>query len=180
MDKAIISHIHAKFRQLRSGEVADNLKAQGVTYRLAWGVQSYRMRDIAAGLQPDAEVAEYLWNEDVRESKLLAPRLYPIDSMTEETATRWADTTPYVEVADQLAMHLLSRTSFAGHLSEQWLQEGNSEMRQYLALMIASRLETLAPGLRDKVQMIAASNRPLWIRTAAQRIIDNAICSENI
>jgi len=174
IDKATISKIHAKFRQLRSGEVADNLKAQGVTYRLAWGVQSYRMREIAADFEPNAEVAEYLWAEDVRESKLLAPRLYPADGMNEETAARWADTTPYIEVADQLAMHLLSKLPYSASLSESWLQEGNSEMRQYLALMVASRMEQPTPAMVERAREIATSRKPTWLRASAQRLLVNA------
>lgn len=172
--KTTISKIHARFRQLKSGEVADNLKAQGVTYRLAWGVQSYRMREIAADFEPDAEVAEYLWNEDVRESKLLAPRLYPAERMTMADAERWADTTPYIEVADQLAMHLLCKLPFATELTENWLQEGCSEMRQYLALMTASRLQQPTPAICRKAEKILKSDAPLWLRASAQRVCEAA------
>jgi len=172
--KATISKIHARFRQLKSGEVADNLKAQGVTYRLAWGVQSYRMREIAADFQPNAQIAQYLWEEETRESKLLAPRLYPAHEMTRETAEQWAETTPYVEVADQLAMHLLSRLPYAASLAEDWMQPECSEMKQYLGLMTASRLETPSETLRARAKEISGNNNlPLWVRAAAIRFVEN-------
>lgn len=173
IDKKLISQIHAKFRQLKSGEVADNLKAQGVTYRLAWGVQSYRMREIAAAFKPDAEVAEYLWNEDVRESKLLAPRLYPIDKMTSTDAERWAKNIQHIEVADQVAMHLFSKLPFATTLAETWISEEQDDMHRYLALMIASRLDDIPQKVKQEAQQMVSGNHPLWIRAAAVRITEN-------
>ncbi|MDO4497499.1 MAG: DNA alkylation repair protein [Bacteroidales bacterium] len=174
VDKVTISRVHAKFRQLKSGEVADNLKAQGVTYRLNWGVQSYRMREIAACFEPSKELAEYLWQEDVRESKLLAPRLFPTDEMTPEDAARWVDTIPHIEVADQLAMHLLSKLSFAPQLCHQWIQKGQSDMRQYVALMTASRWDTVEPGLLERAKEIVNNDAPLWLRSAALRVVEMA------
>lgn len=168
IDKKLVSAIHARFRQLRSGEVADNLRAQGVVYPLAWGVQSYRMREIALEFEANAELAEYLWNEEVRESKLLAPRLYPIGAMTREDAERWATGVQYAEIADQLAMHLLCRLPFAAELAERWLDGTQDDMHRYLALRIASRLDTVPAECTRKARQLAANaDQPLWLRTAA-------------
>ena len=98
VDKLVLSAIHARFRQLRNGEVVDNLAAQGITYRLAWGLESYRLREIAQEFAPSAELADALWNEEVRESKMLATRLYPISEMTEEKALGWIAEIKYTEL----------------------------------------------------------------------------------
>ena len=108
--KQTLSKIHARFRQLRNGEVADNLRMQGVSYHLAWGVESYRLKAIAEEVKAEVNdpetlrsLAEYLLAEDVRESKMIATRLYPLDLLTKDKAEEWASGITYTEQADRLA-----------------------------------------------------------------------------
>ncbi|MBO6013433.1 MAG: DNA alkylation repair protein [Bacteroidales bacterium] len=169
VDSILLSDIHAHFRRLRNGEVADNLLAQGIRYRLAWGLESYRLKDIAALYTPDAELAETLWKEDVRESKMLATRLYPVGQMTPETAERWSREIPYAEIADQACMNLFARLPFARQLALGWLK--GSPMQQYCALQLQLRLEFAEPEFRKKAQEIMADySQPAWLRAAALRI----------
>lgn len=144
IDKKILSDIHAKFRSLRNGEVADLLRQYGVQYHLAFGVQSYQLKGIAEGvlsaypvfaedLSERKALAETLWNEDIRESKMLATRLYPLSLMDRETAIRWAKESPYNEITDQLVMNLLARLDFAAELID--------TLPDYAAGMLRKRLE---------------------------------------
>lgn len=143
IDKKILSNIHAKFRSLRNGEVADLLCQHGVKYHLAWGVQSYQLKQVAESFLVDfpelaeneearAELAETLWQEDTRESKMLATRLFPLSLMDKEKAITWAIQAPYNEITDQLVMNLLSRLPFA--------QELIAELPAYTATMLQKRL----------------------------------------
>ncbi|MBR0036023.1 MAG: DNA alkylation repair protein [Bacteroidales bacterium] len=163
-----ISEIHAHFRRLRNGEVADNLRAQGICYRLAWGLESYRLKAIAGQYTPNAELAETLWNEDVRESKMLATRLYPIGEMTREKAEAWSLQIPYAEIADQACMNLFARLPFASQLAKDWIM--GTRMQQYCALQLKLRLDIDDQELRSKAEVLAADQSlPAWLRSAALR-----------
>lgn len=178
----LISKAHAEFRRLRSGELGDNLRAQGIEYKIIWGLESYRLKEIAAklmesiqqqaGNDPDevnrcqTATAQALWAEDVRESRMLAPRLYPADQMTPEEAEVWAKSVRYTELADQLCMHLLSRTPFAESLVRQWITA--SPMMQYMALQIALRLDLDVPEAED---IAADTALPMYVRIVANKAI---------
>lgn len=169
VDKLVLSAIHARFRQLRNGEVADNLASQGITYHLAWGLESYRLREIAQDFEPSAELADALWAEDVRESKMLATRLYPIDQMTEEKALSWVAETKYIEIADQLCMNLLSRVPFARQLTENLLAVDHRDepVKAYTALKIATRIGFKSDRCLAHANNIMGAEAPLYLKTAA-------------
>ena len=171
--KMLLNEAHAEFRRLRSGELGDNLRAQGVTYRIVWGVESYHLRNIAArlndGLDDDARLAlaEALWHEDVRESRMLAPRICPPEAMTRPMANEWAESVPYTELADQLCMHLLARTTFAPDLVHQWLTDTSRPMLLYMALQLALRLDIAVPCAGN---IAHDTNLPMWVRSVANRM----------
>lgn len=170
VENTVLSEIHAHFRRHRNGEVADNLRAQGITYKLAWGMESYRLKAIAELYTPNAELAESLWNEEVRESKMLATRLYPIEEFSIETANKWSLQIVYAEIADQACMNLFSRVPFALPLALTWLS--GTPMQQYCALQLALRLEFNDIRFVESAQMWAADSlQPVWLRAAALRLL---------
>lgn len=167
-ETTLLSDIHAQFRRLRCGAVAESLQAQGIRYRLAWGVESYRLKEIAQRYRPDASLAERLWNEETRESRMLATRLYPLESLTEEKAEEWSRQIPYAEIADQACMNLFARAPFAPRLIERWLT--GTPMQRYCALQLALRLDYRPTHVVEQAaQMAADALQPAWLRAAAVR-----------
>ena len=171
----LLSKAHAEFRKLRNGEVGDNLRAQGIDYKTIWGLESYRLKGIAELLLPEIEtqemqaaLTERLWEEEVRESKMLATRLYPKELMTESLAQQWASAIRYTELADQACMHLFARLPFAEKLVSQWME--GSDLLKYMALQIILRLE-LSGWQERAAQLAQDTHRPMWLRVAAQRIL---------
>ena len=171
----LLSKAHAEFRKLRNGEVADNLRAQGVDYKTIWGVESYRLKEIAALLRAEVEddsalqeLAERLWSEEVRESKMLATRLYPCGLCDMTTACRWAQDIRYTELADQACMNLFARLPFAETLVAQWM--AGNDLLQYMALQVILRLD-LSGWQEQAAQLAQDTRRPMWLRVAAQRLL---------
>ncbi len=174
--KLLLSKIHAEFRRLRSGELGDNLRAQGIDYKIIWGLESYRLKEIAERFRNDlketgvaSNLATALWNEEVRESKLLATRLYPVEMMTAELAETWSKQVKYTELADQLSMNLLSRVEFAEELVKDWTSNPMAtHIQRYMALQIAIRRDFTVPQAESIAQN---PNYPIWVRTAAAKLI---------
>ena len=85
------------------------------------------------------DVAEALWAEDdIRESKMLAPLLYPRGTMTVETAERWAQNIPTPEVADVVSMYAF-QFGIGQELIERWM-DSESKMMRYCARSLKKRL----------------------------------------
>ena len=87
----------------------------------------------------EIEVAEALWAEDdIRESKMLAPLLYPRGTMTVETAERWVQTIPTPEVADVVSMYAF-QFGIGQELIERWM-DAEPKMMRYCARSLQKRL----------------------------------------
>lgn len=103
-----------------NGVIAASMREKGVHYRMNFGVDLMRIREIAARYNPDAALAEQLWKEDTRELKILATMLYPLERYTRETAERWVDGISNQEIREQICRNLLQQLPFAGLLVNRW------------------------------------------------------------
>lgn len=105
------------FFTYRNGMMADTLRRFGMPYRTIFGLEIPRIAEIARGLAPSAELADALWaDREVRESRLLAAYLFPVETMTEEKAVALAADVRTQEEADMLAFRLFKRLPFAARL----------------------------------------------------------------
>jgi len=105
------------FFTYRNGMLADTLRSYGMPYKTIFGLEIPRIAEIARGLAPSAELADALWaDREVRESRLLAAYLFPVETMTEEKAVALAADVRTQEEADMLAFRLFKRLPFAARL----------------------------------------------------------------
>ncbi len=147
-----LSAIHKLFRSRQNIFTSSLLRQHGYIYKVAFGCSLPDIKDLAqmvkAMLSDPAsplygigktEVAESLWAEDdIRESKLLAPLLYPRGTMTVETAERWVQTIPTPEVADVVAMYAF-QYGIGQELIGRWT-DAESKMKRYCAKSLEKRL----------------------------------------
>lgn len=103
--------IRKRLRLAMNGVIASSMREKGMQYKLIFGVPFPEIRQIASGFEPDADLAEALWQADVRELKLLATMLYPASQFRLITAQCWITEIPYMEVAEQAARFLYARMS---------------------------------------------------------------------
>lgn len=152
MNPLQLSFIHRLFRGRQNVVVSSLLREHGYKYKVAFGCSLPDLKELAArilaeldnaesplyGLSP-TEVAEALWADDnIRESKLTAPMLYPRGTMTIEVAERWADSIPTPEVGDIVSMYAF-QFSIGEELVARW-SESDDPMKSYCARSIAKRI----------------------------------------
>jgi len=85
-------------RKAMNGIVSASMRQKGVHYKLNFGVSIPEIRNIAQSYEPNEELAKWLWNEDVREHKILATLLYPLEAFKEEMAATWVGDICYQEI----------------------------------------------------------------------------------
>lgn len=120
----MVYEIKKELRASMNGILSARMREAGMPFRLIFGVELPRLQGIANDFPQDAGLAEQLWEQDIRETRLLAIMLMPPESFTPETANRWADTFLTAEEAQVMALMLLPKTSRAKDVCISWLEEG--------------------------------------------------------
>ncbi len=158
-----IKAIKLKFRQSMNGVVAQNMRERGVNYKVNFGLTLPLLKRIAQETGRDAELATLLWEDTaVRESMMLAPLLYPAETLTPEKADSWVATMPTTEVADMCSKYLFGLTPFALEKSAQWAQSDNS-------LTAYTGLKTATAWLIDHPETELTSTLKAIILTAIEK-----------
>lgn len=138
-NEEIIKSIKNDFRLGMNGVISTSLRNKGMDYKIIFGLSLPQLRSIAEKYPQSQEVASKLWNENIRESKLLATMLYPYNQMSIEVAKTWIDDITYTEVADIATMFLFSKLQYAEQLCLEYATS-ESENNIYFALRLFVRL----------------------------------------
>lgn len=113
----MLNDIKKSFFAFRNGIIADTLRKAGMPYKVIFGLQIPQIAEIARSQSPSLSIAEQLWNDrDVRESRILATYLFPLDKINMEKAMELARDVQTQEEADMLAFRLFKRLTFADTL----------------------------------------------------------------
>ena len=136
---AQIREIKRQFRMAMNGIVSTSMREKGMDYKINFGLTLPLIKRIAEKYSPNAELAELLWKENIRETKILATLLYPAQELTPEIMQRWADTIAYREIADMCCMNLFEKVPFALDKALKWISSDN-EMLRYTGFQLITRL----------------------------------------
>ncbi len=130
---------------MRNGIVADSLRSAGCPYRLIWGLNLPQLREIAAGIGHDRELALALRdNADLRESRLLSFLIFPPEDFTIDVARSWLSELNWSEDADLLCFALLKKAPFAAQIAAE-LCEADDRLRRYAGLRLWLAIASSAP-----------------------------------
>ena len=141
--------IKKEFRSCMNGVLSAKMREAGMPYKVIFGVEYPRLVSIVQEFSPDRILAQTLWNENIRESKILATLLMPFDEFLPEMADIWVDETPIAEIAQMVVMNLLWRQTWASEAAFQWMASDNP-MRQLYGFLIMARLLQAGGQLNER------------------------------
>ena len=75
-----LRHIKLSLRGVMNGVTSASMRQKGLNYKLIFGVELPRLREMAEELPHDYDLAAALWKEDIRECRLLAGSCRPSGS----------------------------------------------------------------------------------------------------
>ncbi len=127
-----------RVRKQMNGAVAETMATDGENYGLNYGVSIATLREIAATEERDNDFAKYLYQQQVRELRLIACHLAEPDKTDIHDFPFWARGIRNAELAEELAFALLSKIYDINSLMGIWTTESN-ELISYAALMAAAR-----------------------------------------
>ena len=127
-----LRNIRKRLRLAMNGVISTSMRQKGMNYKLIFGVPIPEIKQIAKEYELEAGLAQALWEEDVREMKILATLLYPAKQLSFSEALQWAREIPYPEIAEQCCNNLFSEMEKASdlalgllrkriHLTDEWL-----------------------------------------------------------
>ena len=134
-----VKEIKQSFRQMMDGAIAKSMRDKGLDYKLNWGVTLPRLKEKAAEIGKDYDLAIALWKENVRECKILATMIMPADQVLPEVIDIWMEQTKTQEIAEQAAFNLYQYLPYAPEKAYMWIAS-DKELYQLCGFHILSRL----------------------------------------
>ena len=153
----MVNEIKKELRASMNGILSARMREAGMPFKLIFGVELPRLQSIAKEFPQDAELAQELWQQNIRETKLLAIMLMPPSSFTSEVANTWKETMVTAEEAQVMAMMLLSKAKEAEEISLAWLKEGKP-LPATCACLCLRHLLMQGVKLSDEEQILSDCN----------------------
>lgn len=141
----IIKDIKSKFRLFMNGPVSQSMREKGMDYKVNFGIEYPRLKEIAAGYEKNHEVAQELWKDNIRECKILAGLLQPVDTFCPEIAEIWIEGMHLPELAEYTVMNLFQYLPYASDVVFRWIAD-EREYFQVCGFLLMARL--LMKGLK--------------------------------
>lgn len=136
-----IKDIKTQLRLFMNGAVSHSMRDKGLIYKLNFGVELPRIKEIAARYPKDHQLAQALWKEEIRECKILAGLLQPIETFCPEIADIWVESIRHTEIAELTSMNLFQHLPYAPSKSFQWIASEQSFVQICGYLTIARLLQ---------------------------------------
>ncbi len=126
---AILKQIRTDLRLSMNGVVSTSMREKGLDYKLNFGVDIPKLRQIAKKYSQNVTLAETLYEKDTRELKILATMLYPVEHLSDKTADEWCEKIPNQEIREQACMNLFQNHKNAVDLAQRWIESSDENIR---------------------------------------------------
>lgn len=134
-----IKEIKGQFRLYMNGVASQSMREKGLDYKLNFGIELPRLKEIAACYQKNHEVAQTLWKENIRECKILAGMLQPVETFYPEIADIWIEDMHYPEIAELTCLNLFQYLPYASEKAFEWMAD-EREYFQLCGFMLMAKL----------------------------------------
>ncbi len=134
-----VKEIKRSFRLLMNGVASQSMRQKGVDYKINWGVSLPDLQKMAQQYGKCYKLAIALWQENIRECKILATLIMPPDEMDKTLAEQWVGEINSQDMAEMACFNLFQHLHHAADLSYQ-LMKSNREVEQICSYLVLSRL----------------------------------------
>lgn len=101
-----LQQIKQLFRQHMNGVGAHSMRRKGLNYRFNYGIPFTELQQIAQEFQPNLKLAQALWDDVARESKILAILLLPRKVINTALVKKWMQSIDNQELAEYASKYL--------------------------------------------------------------------------
>ena len=148
-----LREVKRMLRGVMSGPVSASMREQGLAYKVNFGVDQPRLREmrdeIVSLTDNAAALAQALWKENIRECRILACMIMPRKAFEADLAQEWVSQLRYAEEAQALTMYLLADEDYAADLAFR-LVAADDTMQRLVAWLIFGRVFSMGKSLRER------------------------------
>lgn len=174
----ILKQIRIQLRRSMNGVASKSMREKGLLYKLNFGVDIPRLRQMAARYQPDAHLADLLWESSTREMKILATLLHPVEEFDVRKAEKWVLEIPSNEIREQFCINLLRKLPQAHRFAANWAESVEPSLRTtgYWLLARLAIDKSQLPDPAQKIKIVETATTDLlsesyFLRFAAQNAL---------
>jgi len=109
-----------RLKSLSKPESIEGMTRYAITFKNAYGVSIPDLRKISRETGKDHELAQQLWNLNIRETRILAGMIDNPDLVTEQQMEKWVKEFDNWEVCDQVCQNLFINTEYAYQKAMEW------------------------------------------------------------
>ncbi len=146
-----IKLIKEEFRLFMNGAASRSMREKGLNYKLNFGIELPRLKEIATRYKKDHGLAQALWKENIRECKILAGLLQPPETFYPEIADIWMETMPYPEIVELTCMNLFQYLPYASEKAFEWMAD-ERELFQLSGFLLMARLLMNGNRLNERAE----------------------------
>lgn len=146
-----LKEIKSKLRLYMNGMISQSMRDKGMDYKLNFGIEYPRIKEIAAEYEPNHDLAQALWKENIRECKIMAGLLQPVDSFYQDIADIWIEDIHYPELAEYTVMNLFQHLPYASEVIFPWMAD-EREYFQVCGFLLTARLIMQGLQLDDRAE----------------------------
>jgi 3-methyladenine DNA glycosylase AlkD len=131
-----VMEVIARVRQRMNGAVVESMRESGIIYKVSYGVTIPELQQIAQPYKGDHDLAIRLFEEDIRECKIIASMIDDPEKVTGDQIDIWSEEFNNPEIVEQLCNNLLWKSDFALPRSFEWCLEEDALLKK-AGLLIA-------------------------------------------
>lgn len=126
-------------RHHQDGEVVAKMSDSGIRYNMNYGLALYLLMKKAEETGRDTELAKLLWNEDIRETRLLYFMIEQPEVLNEAKLDYIVQTLRNRELVEVACLYLFVHTDYAIKKAVEWTGSDNEYVRM-AAFMLTGRI----------------------------------------
>lgn len=117
----LVKSIKRSFRLRMNGVTSQSIREKNTNYKINWGISNLELKEMAKDYGKNQQLALQLWNEDIRECKILATLIMPSNEMTPEIADEWVGQIETQDLAEFAAFNLFQHIKDVQFLTFKWI-----------------------------------------------------------
>ena len=121
-----VKQIKQSFRLRMNGVASRSMRDKGMEYKLNWGVALPDLQEMAQEYGKDYDLAVALWKENIRECKILATLIMPVERLLPDLVELWIEQTASQEIAELAVFNLYQYLDYAPDLAYAWIATDNT------------------------------------------------------
>ncbi len=146
-----IKEIKVQFRLFMNGAASQSMREKGLDYKLNFGIELPRLKEISLRYEKNHSLAGELWKENIRECKILATLLQPVETFLPEIADIWVEDIRHQEIAELACMNLFQHLPYASTKAFQWIAD-EREYFQVCGFLTLARLFMRGSYLNERAE----------------------------